>query len=367
MKTLIFAILCLFSTFVSAQVSELGFNEDASYPEFAVNGRALAMGNAYIAKVDDASSVFYNPAGLGTVRYSHLHLSNFHIELNKGWMDITGKGNITDNFSNFMDGFSLEGQRKLLLENRNKTTHTRFGIMPNFTTRYLSFGYMISKRTKARLHTDYGDDFEYADRTDHGPYVAANISFMGGIFKVGATALWLNRKEAKGVQDESLSADFGDDVYKKGSAIIAIVGGKLTLPFSMLPTFAVVLRNAGSQSFSASGAGAPDKIKQTIDLGFSLTPQVGNVIRTHFEINYKDLSDKYGVNVKRRVLLGMEIDIARTFFIRFGYGDAFGSMGIGVRSKKLEFDLTTYAVDNSASSLRGQEDRRFAMTLSSGF
>ncbi len=325
------------------------------------------MGNAYIAKVDDASSAFYNPAGLGTVRYSHLHFSNFHMELNKGWLDIAGKGNIGDNFSNFIDGFSLEGQRKLLLENRNKTTHTRFGLMPNFTTRYLSFGYLISKRTKARLDEDYGDDFEYAQRTDHGPYLAANLSFLGGVFKVGASAIWLNRKEVEGVQDENISADFDDGVYKKGSAIIAIVGGKLTLPFSMLPTFAAVLRNAGSQKFSSSGAGAPDKIKQTLDLGFSLTPQVGNVVRTHFEINYKDLSDKYGVSIKRRLQAGMEIDIARTFFFRLGYGDGFGSIGIGVRSKKLEFDLTSYATDDSVDDIRGKEDRRFAMTLSSGF
>lgn len=367
-KSLIFSTLCLFSTLVSGQVTELGFIEDATYPELAVTGRALAMGNAFIAKVDDASSAFYNPAGLGTVRHPHLHLSNFHVELNKGWMDITGKGNLADNFSNFFEGFSLEGQRKLLLKNRNKTTHTRFTLMPNFTTRYLSFGYLLSKKTKARLDDKYADDFEYAQRTDHGPYAALNISFLGGIFKVGASAIWLNRKEAKGVQDESLSADLADSAYKKGSAIIATVGAKLTFPVALLPTFAAVLRNAGSQKFSSSStAGSPDKIRQTIDFGFSISPQVGNVVRTHFEINYKDIGDKYGVSGNRRLMAGMEIDIARTFFFRLGYGDGFGSVGIGVRSRRLEFDLTSYATDNAPAGLRGQEDRRFAMTISSGF
>src|SRR5690606_38083574 len=140
-----------------------------------------------------------------------------------------------------------------------------------------------------------------------------------------------------------------------------------SLPFAGLPTFAAVLRNAADQNFSGRAAGAPDKIRQTLDLGFSLTPQVGKVIRTHFEINYKDATNAYGVAKKRQFMAGMEIDIARTFFLRFGYGDGFGSAGIGVRSRKLEFDLTTYAVDNSPAALRGQEDRRFAMTLSSGF
>ena len=353
--------------FGQSRVAELGFIEDATYPELGVSGRALAMGNAYIAKVDDSAAAFYNPAGLGTVRYGHLHLSNFHMETNKGWLDLSTGGSFTSGFGNFFKGFSLEGQRELLLKNRNTTTHTRFGLMPNFTTRYFTFGYLVAQRTKARLHVDFGDDFEYAKRRDHGPYAGMNISLFGGILKFGASAILLQRKEIKGVQDENLSANFEDGDHKKGAAVIATVGTRLTLPLSGLPTFAAVLRNAGSQKFSKRAAGAPDKIRQTVDVGFSLTPQIGKVVRMHLEINYKDLSDKYGVATKRRLMGGMEIDIARTFFFRLGVGDAFGSAGIGVRSRRLEFDLTTYAIDNAPAALRGYEDRRFAMTLSSGF
>ena len=194
-----------------------------------------------------------------------------------------------------------------------------------------------------------------------------NLSIFGGIFKIGGSIIWLNRKEIKGVQDENLSADFEDGDHRKGAAFIATLGTRLTLPFAGLPTFAAVLRNAGNQNFSGRAAGAPDKIRQTIDVGFSLTPQIGKVVRTHFEINFKDLASAYGVAKKRQLMAGMEIDIARTFFVRFGFGDGFGSGGIGVRSRRLEFDLTTYAIDNSPAALRGEEDRRFAMTISSGF
>ena len=34
--------------------------------------------------------------------------------------------------------------------------------------------------------------------------------------------------------------------------------------------------------------------------------------------------------------------------------------------KGLEFDLTTYAVDTTTSEFRGEEDRRFALSLSFG-
>jgi hypothetical protein len=62
----------------------------------------------------------------------------------------------------------------------------------------------------------------------------------------------------------------------------------------------------------------------------------------------------------------MELDIARTFFLRMGYGDGFGSGGIGIRTQKFILDLTTYAVDKSESSFRGNEDRRFVFSISSG-
>jgi hypothetical protein len=65
--------------------------------------------------------------------------------------------------------------------------------------------------------------------------------------------------------------------------------------------------------------------------------------------------------------MGAEIDVMRTFFFRVGYGDGFGSGGIGMKTKRLEFDLTTYAVDTEQAGFRGNEDRRFAMTISSGF
>ncbi len=362
-----FALLSVFSTLTPKAQAALGFMEDASYPELAPSGRALAMGNAFIAKVDDASAAFYNPAGLGTVRYGHFHLSNFHLELNKGWLDLTTDGRFSDSFGNFFDGFSLEGQRKLLVEKPGHSGHSRLSMMPNFTTRYFTVGYLLSKQMKTRLKNQADALFEYADRTDHGPYLGLNFSLFGGVLKIGASGILLNRNEKKGEQDRTLSADFKDGDFKKGQAVIITGGFKLTLPVALLPTFAAVVHNASDQKFSGRAAGAPDKIKQSIDVGFSLTPQIGKVMRVHLEANYKDVGDEHGVASSRRLLAGMEIDIARTFFFRLGYGDGFGSLGIGVRSKRLEFDLTSYAVDTTTKDLRGEEDRRFAMTLSSGF
>lgn len=341
---------------------------DAVFPELGASGRALAMGNAFINRVDGASSVFYNPAGLGTVRYPHLHLSNFYFETNKDWLRMTTGGPISDAMSGIGDSFSLDGQRLLLRENRGKIAHSRFGLMPNFTARYISIGYLVSKQTRAAIPAAIGSQFEYIERTDHGPYAALNLSLFGGVIKFGASGIVLNRKEASGEADPDVAFELQDSDYKKGVALIVTSGARITLPVKFLPTMSAVVHNSGAQAFSDGGGGAPDTIKQTIDVGFSITPQIGKAVRLHLEANLKDIGGAYSsIASSRKLLLGGEFDISRTFFLRFGYGDGFGSAGIGVKSQALEFDMTTYAVDTSNEGFRGEEDRRFVLNFSSGF
>ena len=354
---------------MSATVSAIDF-EDAVFPELATSSRALAMGNAFISKVDDASAAFYNPAGLGTVRYPHLHLSNFHLEMNKGLMSAGTGGAIGDALSNSTKMFSLDGLREILRENPNTIAHSRFHALPNFTSRYFSFGYLLATRKRAVV-TDAlsATGFEIADRLDHGPYAALNISLFGGVLKAGASMIFLNRKELITNISPITTVNIEDGDYKKGNAFVMTSGAKLTLPIVFLPTFSATLHNSLNQEFkNGRAAGVPDQIKKSLDVGFSVTPQIGTSTRIHLEVNYKDLSKEFeNVSSSRKFLMGMEIDLSRVFFIRAGYGDGFGSFGLGVKSRKLEFDITTYAVDTTSTTFRGEEDRRFAMGISSGF
>lgn len=361
-------ILILFIFLISySSFALIGF-EDAITPELAPSGRALAMGNAFIAKVDDASAAFYNPAGLGTVRWFHFHINNLHLEMNKGLTDMATGGRFSDAGAELTEMFSLEGHRKLLITDPGNMTHSRFHILPNLTTRFFSLGYLVSRQNRATIGVEPNALFEYAQRTDHGPYMAANISLFGGVIKFGASAIYLNRKEAIGEQDKDETLDLQDGDYKKGQAVIITSGGRITLPIEWLPTFAATVHNSGNVNFKGSAAGAPDKIRQSVDVGFSLTPQIGKTTRVHLEVNLKDVNKKFPeVSSSRKVLAGIEFDFRRYLFIRFGYGDGFGSGGLGIKAKSLEVDLTTYAVDTTSSEFRGKQDRRFVLSLSSGF
>jgi len=341
---------------------------DGVFPEFITSARALALGNAYIALADDAMSAMYNPAGLGSVRKPHLHLSNIAIEINQGWTQMGTGGFITNTFGNLTKGFSLDGIRALANNNKGKISNARIQAMPNFTARYYSFGYLLSSHLRGTVGTAVGDQFEYATRFDHGPYLSLNLSLMGGLLKFGVTTLYLFRTQKVGSADPAVALNLAQADQQAGQSLQVISGMKFTLPFAGLPTIAMKMNNSLGNKFVINGTTNADPIKQSLDLGIAITPQMGNTLRFHLELNYKDALKKYGdVSDRRRLQLGFEMDFGRRFFIRGGYGDGFGSGGIGIKSKKLEFDLTSYAVDTTSNAYRGQQDRRYMLAISTGF
>lgn len=357
-------ILLLFPIFSFAKLSF----EDGAYPEIITSARALGMGNAYISKVDDSWSAFYNPAGLGTVRGLQFHITNLHLEMNNGFFDITsGKGSITDGFSRYSEAFKADGMKKLLEENPGTSTHARLNLFPNITVKGLTLGYLYSTQTRSRILKE-GDKFETAERTDFGPVMALSASFFGGVLKFGGSVVHLTRKELQKDFEPTDAVSIEGEDYKKGSMTLITVGSRLTLPVALLPTFSFVLRNSSQTAWDSPDlGGAPEKIPQTYDAGFSITPIFGNVFRMHLEVNKKDIQDKYDdVPNKRKLTGGVEFDYKRMMFVRFGYGDGWGSAGIGVRNSNFVFDLTTYGVELS-DKFREKEDRRWVLSMAQGF
>ena len=342
--------------------------EDATQPELITSARALGLGNAYLAKVDDSAAAFYNPAGLGTVRSFHMHLTNLHIEANKGFLRAATDGNVTGTFSRFKTSFDLDKAREVLEENRGQLLMARFHLAPNITSRYFSLGFLYSHQLRGLIGEEENSLFEFAKRVDHGPYASFNLSFFGGIFKLGATGVYLNRKEIFDERELTENLSLSPSDYNQGQALYLIGGGRLTLPLRGLPTIALKLNNISHTSFRRGddSAGAPEKIKPSWDGGFSLTPQIAQTLRLHLELGYRDITSQYEeLRTSRRLAGGIEIDLRRTAFLRLGYGDGFGSAGIGIRTPRLELDLTTYGVDRAHSGFRKEEDRRYIFSLSS--
>jgi hypothetical protein len=343
--------------------------EDHAFPEFVTSARALAMGNAYINKVDDAWAAFYNPAGLGTVRQPAFHIGNLHFEASQGLINSVGSGAVYNFPLNYLKTFGPESMRETLVNHQGKLAHSRFNFFPNFTVRGMTMGYIFSQRNRAIINNDTANEFEIAQRRDHGPVFALNASFFGGVFKIGASATYLFRSDLYKSFGPTDIIQIDDNDHKVGRSLQVTGGTRLTLPWTYLPTFSLVLRNATNNDWEAfnATAGPPDRIRQSVDAGFSITPQISQGSRLHMEINLKDFNNSYDTSAKRRLAAGAELDFNRRIFIRAGYGDGWGSGGLGLRSRTFIFDLTTYAVDRSRDGFREKEDRRWVFAASSGF
>jgi hypothetical protein len=366
-RLIVLPLFLLFFLATNAQ-AQLSFF-DGQYSELAVSARALGMGNAYIAKSNDSASVFYNPAGLGSVRGWKVHISNVFVEWNKNWMNSAAGGKAMEVASNFPSGFSIDGQRTLNDSALEVPTFTRFSVNPHFTTRYFSAGYLYAMKTRTQVRKNAAGEtlFDWADRVDHGPYVAGNISLFGGIVKFGAMAMALIRKESFGSQDQATTVTLEDDDYQSGTLPLINGGAKITLPIVGLPTFAARFNNLNSATFKGPIGTVPGNIPNSIDVGFSITPKLSNIVDWHMEINYKDANGKFPeLATIRRIQAGMEFGIARIIYFRTGVSDGYGSFGLGMRAKKLVVDISSYSVDLSESDLRGQEDRRFLFSISTG-
>lgn len=358
----LFLFLCIsFNSFAA-----LDFN-DGINPELAPSGRALAMGNAFTSAVDDAMASFYNPGGLGSIKRGHFHLSNLHLEFNEDWMNLGTDGDLFDIPGNLINSFSLEGVRKLLLEKKGDMAYNRFSFVPNFTNRIFSIGYLYNQQVKARIQ-EGTNIYEFADRLDQGPYASLNFSFNGGILKFGVTGIYLIRKEIFGETDATEEYNPADSDYKTGSKMLFIAGGRLTLPIAMLPTLSLTVHNALDAKLDGEESDGISQLERNTVLALSITPKVGKTTTLHLEIDYRDASNQYEeIDMVRRISFGAELGFYQTLFFRFGYSDGFGSFGLGLKSQKLEFDLTTYSIDKTASEFRGDEDRRFALSISQGF
>ncbi len=363
-------ILFIFSTSVFSQ--SIGF-EDAANPELISDTRAQALGGAFMCKADDSLAAFYNPAGLGSIRKGSFVFAHGQMEGNKAYFDTAGDNGAGSIFPRMVAQQTPEGMFEQIQGQVDKVHHSRLNLFPNMAFRNLTLGWMFSQRSRA-LIPSATDPVELAFRRDFGPVVGLNFSAWGGIFKLGISSVLLSRKQYQGTAPQStLPISIAEADYNTGRMVHSTIGFRVTLPVWAMMSFSGVIRNAFEAEFTNSygdGASLPENIPRTYDYGLSFTPLAGATTRVHIEFSYKDVTNVYDTVDKRRKMgMGIEIDLARRIFVRFGSGDGFGSFGLGFGGDSTRFDITTYAVDTSSEPevFRGSEDRRFSSKLTMGF
>lgn len=341
-------------------------NQDTVIPELVVSGRSMALGNAFSARVDDSMSAFYNPAGLGTVRKFEFRISDLYFDNDADLISMTtSAGNF---FENLLGDLSIDGTRQLLIQNNKNLAYSRFNFMPNIVTRYFQTGYFYSQQSWMGIPPNQASPtYEWDYRRDQGGFLAANISFLGGVFKLGATGIYLFRKEYQGSQPANQTVIIQSGTANMGQGIFGIAGFRFTYPIDWLPTLSASYQNFLNGEFTNYGVAPVSPYPPNLTLAFSLSPQVGKLVRLHIEGDYVDaLRENPNVSDLDRIELSMELDYDRSSFMRIGYLDGYITGGIGWVTTHFNINLSTYGMEATLAPGEVIQDRRYVLSMSFG-
>jgi hypothetical protein len=326
--------------------------------------RALTMGDAYTAVGTDFEAVYYNPAGLARRTKPRLKL-----------IDI--EGNVSQSFASMASGgYTSFMSMQKILEKTAETPGQPYGVgmsfLPQFLVRNFSVGVLFRGQSEATYNatTDTTNMYSYADL---GAYVHYGVALGGGIFKLGVGAKILNRAE--------LDRDYTDaqvstgnlrflEQWQEGLGVGFDAGALLTLPVASLPTFGVAVQDVGNTQFKdrrllftsdAAPAGAPQKIPQVINAGYSMIFKQGRGVRSVIAIDYKDVTRVDG-DVADHLHAGFELNYLNMLYLRAGVNQGrYWTAGLGLHLGGTGLEFGSYGENLADRGEARVSDRKYSI------
>lgn len=321
--------------------------------------RALGMGNAYTAVVDNEDSLFYNPAGIAKNSGIFWTIVDPGIGLNgidayDAFSDLSSSGGFASGLN------SLYGNPIWVGVNAKTAV-----ITPYFAAAYfdsLDLGVKVNNPTATELTVDIVNDMG----------IALGTGFSFGVLQFGGVVKRIDRTGARRTYGPSTiagiidgSTDVGvifDNYSNSGIGYALDLGFNLKFPTMISPTMSLVWKNVGDTSFSTSSPAieAPPTEKQEMILGagmdiglplMSITPS----------IDIKHLQDT-DIQLGKKIHMGVELGLP-LFDLRAGFHQGYLSYGVGVNLGLLQIDAASWGVE--LGEYPGQiEDRRYMVQLS---
>ncbi len=322
--------------------------------------RALGMGNAYTAVVDDSDALFYNPANLA-------NNTAFRWTLFDPRAGINGMDTI-NNIQNLMPIMS-SGSTQALFDAIDTLYGKRIWanggaktaiLLPNFAMAGFAssdLGFYVQNPAATTMNLNYFFDYGIA--------VGAGVGLIPGIWKVGFTARRVNRTGTTlplgpavlaTVDPEALEGEF----KRRGNGYGLDLGTTFTIPGPVSPTLSFVYKNVGATTFShEEGAGAPPRIESEVVIGAAIDIDAA-IISITPSIDYK-YATREDIQIGKKIHLGLEIDLP-LLALRVGLHQGYYTAGAGLDLGPLRFDAATYGVE--LGEYPGQhEDRRYVAQL----
>lgn len=339
----------------------------SEWVESYTNARALGMGGALIGVTSDETSLYRNPANLGSVRRYFGSLIDPELEGQSTFTDIVKGGSFTK-------AVEIKTMATELAKNPGEFYHARVQFTPNFTTKNFGFGLIYRNELNAMTNSatatvSAGVKMDTFYQNDLGVVLGANQSLFGGIVKVGASAKVLNRIEVVSGTLSTIGPFDLATIAAEGSAVAYDAAVMVQLPVAWVPTLSVVAHDIGDTKFNlregvrVRAASQPATVKQSVDAAISLFPIHGSKIRSVWTVEYRDIADSRKEDwTQKRLHIGTEINFKDLFFLRLGLNQNYYTAGIEISSERFAWQISSYG-EEIGTKILPREDRRYATRI----
>lgn len=336
-------------------------------PLFYKGIRPLGMGGAFTAVADDENAMFYNPAGLNSIKgLGGVAVFNPYVEADK---------NVKPFFNDVKDVADASGNEQTRLASQlledwlGKHLHLRTGLFPNVTMHNFGVGFLGQASFDGEVHNPLGvNTLQLRGGYDLALLVsgAYGINVLNNPLRIGVTGKVINRRmldqtytTRELVQQDGI--DLGRDL-QSGRGVGVDLGAIYSLPVFLEPAVGVSLQNIGDVNFGDAG-----KLEQQMNLGAALHPPVG-FGKLLVAVDIIDLTNQLGEDhdLAKRINMGVEYKFPMLVSLRAGLHQGYPSYGFTVDLWVLKASYAYYIEEIGAYA--GQRpDRRNMVQLSFGF
>lgn len=347
-----------------AQVGEV---KDFSIHQHGMSVRAMGMGGAFTAAVDDYSAIFYNPAALARLEEGQTNLSLLHAGIDEKFPkffgdigDVSSSNNVSS-ITSFLEG------------NYGNHYSARLGFLNSYMARpgWALAVLPIDLSLEMRVAQSVGPQIQLVARQDTTiAYARAwNGKLESGKLSFGATAKAIYR----GYFNRSINAvelAFDDNILRpqdarEGLTLDADLGVLYSPDVSShpvfskaAPTFGLTVRNILDYGFKTNlhvldpNSGEPDRLQRRIDVGSAFELPDWWIWRSRFAFDVRDILHENWTFSKGMHLGAEFLWKVKSWFQggwRVGINQGYFTAGFSGEFAVFRLDLLTYAQEVGTS------------------